>query len=120
VKEALQEVGLQALPSQKPRVRPSEKVHGIVSRREYVVDFLPKVKSRLFWATKSVEAAIEAIRKAAQTAVSVTERYYVFQYREVVAFVPVNPASTQSDPAIQLLAHHRRQPSLSSSLNKEN
>ena len=34
---------------------------------EYVVDFLPKVKLEIVLADDLVEAAIEAIRKAAQT-----------------------------------------------------
>jgi nitrogen regulatory protein P-II 1 len=57
VKEALQEVGLQGITVTEA------KGFG----RQYVVDFLPKVKIEIVLADDMVEKAVDAIRRAAQT-----------------------------------------------------
>src|SRR4051812_4479359 len=68
VKEALQEVGLQGITVLEAKGFGRQKGHTELYRgAEYVVDFLPKVKLEIVLADEMVEAAIEAIRKAAQT-----------------------------------------------------
>ena len=68
VKEALQEVGLQGITVTEAKGFGRQKGHTELYRgAEYVVDFLPKVKIEVVLADESVETAIEAIRKAAQT-----------------------------------------------------
>lgn len=68
VKEALQDVGLQGITVTEAKGFGRQKGHTELYRgAEYVVDFLPKVKIELVLADESVPAAVEAIRKAAQT-----------------------------------------------------
>ena len=68
VKEALQEVGLQGITVTEAKGFGRQKGHTELYRgAEYVVDFLPKVKIEVVLGDESVEGAIEAIRKAAQT-----------------------------------------------------
>ena len=51
---------------------------------EYVVDFLPKVKIEVVLGDESVESAIEAIRKAAQTGRIGDGKIFVSNIEEVV------------------------------------
>ena len=68
VKEALQEVGLQGITVIEAKGFGRQKGHTELYRgAEYVVDFLPKVKLEIVLNDETVESAIEAIRKAAQT-----------------------------------------------------
>lgn len=68
VKEALQEVGLQGITVTEAKGFGRQKGHTELYRgAEYVVDFLPKVKVEIVLADDTVEAAIEAIRSAAET-----------------------------------------------------
>jgi nitrogen regulatory protein PII len=68
VKEALQDVGLQGITVTEAKGFGRQKGHTELYRgAEYVVDFLPKVKIEVVLADESVEQAVEAIRKAAQT-----------------------------------------------------
>ena len=68
VKEALQEVGLQGITVTEAKGFGRHKGHTELYRwAEYVVDFLPKVKVEIVLADETVAAAVEAIRKAAQT-----------------------------------------------------
>ena len=68
VKEALQEVGLQDITVIEAKGFGRQKGHTELYRgAEYVVDFLPKVKLEIVLNDETVESAIEAIRKAAQT-----------------------------------------------------
>jgi nitrogen regulatory protein P-II 1 len=68
VKEALQEVGLQGITVIEAKGFGRQKGHTELYRgAEYVVDFLPKVKLEIVLADGLVDAAVEAIRKAAQT-----------------------------------------------------
>jgi len=68
VKEALQEVGLQGITVLEAKGFGRQKGHTELYRgAEYVIDFLPKVKIEVVVNDDQVEAAIEAIRKAAET-----------------------------------------------------
>ncbi len=68
VKEALQEVGLQGITVTEAKGFGRQKGHTELYRgAEYVVDFLPKVKVEIVLNDDAVEAAVEAIRKAAET-----------------------------------------------------
>jgi Nitrogen regulatory protein PII len=75
VKEALQEVGLQGITVTEAKGFGRQKGHTELYRgAEYVVDFLPKVKIEIVLGDDMVEKAVEAIRRAAQTGGSATER----------------------------------------------
>jgi nitrogen regulatory protein P-II 1 len=85
VKEALQEVGLQGITVTEAK--------GLVARRatpnfiagaEYVVDFLPKVKVEIVLADETAEAAIDAIRNAAQTGRIGDGKIFVSNIEEVI------------------------------------
>lgn len=68
VKEALQEVGLQGITVIEAKGFGRQKGHTELYRgAEYVVDFLPKVKLEIVLNDDMADAAIDAIRKAAQT-----------------------------------------------------
>jgi nitrogen regulatory protein P-II 1 len=68
VKEALQQVGVQGITVIEAKGFGRQKGHTELYRgAEYVVDFLPKVKLEVVLGDDMVEAAIDAIRKAAQT-----------------------------------------------------
>ena len=68
VKEALQEVGLQGITVTEAKGFGRQKGHTELYRgAEYVVDFLPKVKIEVVVSDENLTAAVEAIRKAAQT-----------------------------------------------------
>jgi nitrogen regulatory protein P-II 1 len=68
VKEALQQVGVQGITVIEAKGFGRQKGHTELYRgAEYVVDFLPKVKIEVVLGDSMVEAAIDAIRKAAQT-----------------------------------------------------
>ena len=68
VKEALHEVGIQGITVLEAKGFGRQKGHTELYRgAEYVVDFLPKLKLELVVSDASVESAIEAISKAAQT-----------------------------------------------------
>ena len=68
VKEALQEAGLQGITVTEAKGFGRQKGHTELYRgAEYVVDFLPKVKIEVVVADSGVDAAVEAIRNAAQT-----------------------------------------------------
>jgi nitrogen regulatory protein P-II 1 len=85
VKEALQEVGLQGITVTEAKGFGRQKGHTELYRgAEYVVDFLPKVKIEVVLADDNVEAAIEAIRKAAQTGRIGDGKIFVSNVEEVV------------------------------------
>ncbi len=68
VKEALQEVGLQGITVLEAKGFGRQKGHTELYRgAEYVIDFLPKVKLEVVVNDDQLDAAIEAIRKAAET-----------------------------------------------------
>lgn len=68
VKEALQDMGLQGMTVFEARGFGRQKGHTELYRgAEYVVDFLPKLKVELIVDDSVVEAAVEAITKAAHS-----------------------------------------------------
>ena len=68
VREALSEVGVTGLTVTEVKGFGRQNGHTELYRgAEYVVDFLPKIKVELVVAEATVEAAIEAIIKAART-----------------------------------------------------
>jgi nitrogen regulatory protein P-II 1 len=68
VKEALQDIGVQGITVIEAKGFGRQKGHTELYRgAEYVVDFLPKVKIEIVLSDEQVSAAVEAIRKAAQT-----------------------------------------------------
>ena len=68
VRDALSAIGVQGLTVTEVKGFGRQKGHTELYRgAEYVVDFLPKVKIEIAVADKQVEAAIEAICKAANT-----------------------------------------------------
>ena len=68
VKDALQEAGMQGITVVEAKGFGRQKGHTELYRgAEYVVDFLPKVKLEIVVADEQLDAAIEAIKTAAQT-----------------------------------------------------
>jgi len=68
IKEALQDVGLQGITVLEAKGFGRQKGHTELYRgAEYVVDFLPKVKIELVIEDNQLDAAVEAIQKAAYT-----------------------------------------------------
>lgn len=68
VKEALHDVGVQGLTVLEAKGFGRQKGHTELYRgAEYVVDFLPKLKIEVVVSDDTVDAAIDAISKAAQT-----------------------------------------------------
>ena len=68
VKDALQEAGLQGITVTEAKGFGRQKGHTELYRgAEYVVDFLPKVKIEIVLTEESLEQAVEAIVKSAQT-----------------------------------------------------
>lgn len=68
VKEALQEIGLQGMTVVEAKGFGRQKGHTELYRgAEYVVDFLPKLKIEVVVEDGQVDAALEAIQKAAKT-----------------------------------------------------
>jgi nitrogen regulatory protein P-II 1 len=83
VKEALQDVGLQGITVTEAKGFGRQKGH-TYRGAEYVVDFLPKVKIEVVLADENVEAAIDAIRKAAQTGRIGDGKIFVSNIEEVI------------------------------------
>ncbi|MBT7642052.1 MAG: P-II family nitrogen regulator [Rhodobiaceae bacterium] len=68
VKDSLQEAGVQGITVVEAKGFGRQKGHTELYRgAEYVVDFLPKVKLEVVVADDQLEAAIEAIKTAAET-----------------------------------------------------
>ena len=85
VKEALQEVGLQGITVTEAKGFGRQKGHTELYRgAEYVVDFLPKVKVEIVLADGQADAAIEAIRNAAQTGRIGDGKIFVSNIEEVI------------------------------------
>lgn len=85
VKEALQEVGLQGITVTEAKGFGRQKGHTELYRgAEYVVDFLPKVKLEIVTDDETVEAAVEAIRSAAQTGRIGDGKIFVSSVEEVI------------------------------------
>ena len=60
------------------------RAYGCIRGAEYVVDFLPKVKVEIVLADETAEAAIEAIRNAAQTGRIGDGKIFVSNIEEVI------------------------------------
>jgi nitrogen regulatory protein P-II 1 len=85
VKEALQDVGVQGITVTEAKGFGRQKGHTELYRgAEYVVDFLPKVKLEIVLADGQVDAAIEAIRKAAQTGRIGDGKIFISNIEEVI------------------------------------
>ncbi len=85
VKEALQDVGLQGITVLEAKGFGRQKGHTELYRgAEYVVDFLPKVKIEVVVADDAVDAAVEAIRKAAQTGRIGDGKIFISHIEEVI------------------------------------
>lgn len=85
VKEALQDVGLQGITVTEAKGFGRQKGHTELYRgAEYVVDFLPKVKLEIVTNDETVEAAVEAIRNAAQTGRIGDGKIFVSSVEEVI------------------------------------
>jgi nitrogen regulatory protein P-II 1 len=68
IKEALNELGLQGITVLEAKGFGRQKGHTELYRgAEYIVDFLPKVKIELIIEDQQLDAAVEAIQKAAHT-----------------------------------------------------
>ena len=85
VKEALQEVGVQGITVTEAKGFGRQKGHTELYRgAEYVVDFLPKVKIEIVIGEKLVEAAVEAIQKAARTGRIGDGKIFVLNVEEAI------------------------------------
>ena len=85
VREALAEVGASGLTVTEVKGFGRQKGHTELYRgAEYVVDFLPKIKIEIVVATDRVDAAIEAIVKAARTGKIGDGKIFVIPVEQVV------------------------------------
>ena len=85
VREAVSEMGISGLTVTEVKGFGRQKGHTELYRgAEYVVDFLPKVKIEIVVATEQVDAAIEAIIKAARTGKIGDGKIFVMPVEQVV------------------------------------
>ena len=85
VKEALQAIGLQGMTVLEAKGFGRQKGHTELYRgAEYVVDFLPKVKLEVAVEDETLDAAIEAITKAAHTGKIGDGKVFVFSLEQAV------------------------------------
>jgi nitrogen regulatory protein P-II 2 len=85
VRDALSEIGIQGLTVTEVRGFGRQKGHTELYRgAEYVVDFLPKVKIEIAVGDNQVEAAIEAISKAANTGKIGDGKIFIYNLEQVV------------------------------------
>ena len=85
VRESLSEVGVTGLTVTEVKGFGRQKGHTELYRgAEYVVDFLPKIKIEIVVADETVEAAIEAIIKAARTGKIGDGKIFVTTVEQVV------------------------------------
>lgn len=85
VKEALQETGIQGLSVIEAKGFGRQKGHTELYRgAEYIVDFLPKVKIEVVLADDQLEAAIDAIVKAARTDKIGDGKIFVYEIEQAV------------------------------------
>jgi len=85
VREALAEVGVSGLTVTEVKGFGRQKGHTELYRgAEYVVDFLPKVKIEVVVTESMLDAAIEAIIKAARTGKIGDGKVFVFDVGQVV------------------------------------
>ena len=85
VKEALHEIGIQGITVTEAKGFGRQKGHTELYRgAEYVVDFLPKVKLEVVLPSEQLEAAVEAIQKAARTGRIGDGKIFVFDVAEAI------------------------------------
>ena len=85
VREALSEVGITGLTVTEVKGFGRQKGHTELYRgAEYVVDFLPKIKIEIVVANENVDAAIDAIIKAARTGKIGDGKIFVTPVEQVV------------------------------------
>ncbi len=85
VKEALQEIGVQGITVTEAKGFGRQKGHTELYRgAEYVVDFLPKVKVEVVLADDRLEAALDAIQKAARTGRIGDGKIFVLSVEEAI------------------------------------
>ena len=85
VREALGELGVTGVTVTEVKGFGRQKGHTELYRgAEYVVDFLPKVKVEVALAEDSVESAVEAIIKAAQTGKIGDGKIFINSLEEVI------------------------------------
>jgi nitrogen regulatory protein P-II 1 len=85
VREALHDVGVTGMTVTEVKGFGRQKGHTELYRgAEYVVDFLPKLKLEIVVTDESVDAAIEAIVKAARTGKIGDGKIFVFPTEQVV------------------------------------
>jgi nitrogen regulatory protein PII len=85
VRESLHEVGVTGMTVTEVKGFGRQKGHTELYRgAEYVVDFLPKIKLEIVVEDSGVEAAIEAIVKAARTGKIGDGKIFVFPMEQVV------------------------------------
>ena len=95
VREALAEVGVTGLTVTEVKGFGRQKGHTELYRgAEYVVDFLPKVKIEVVVTEKMLEAAIEAIVKAARTGKIGDGKVWI---SEIARVVRIRTAETGTD-----------------------
>ncbi|MBY8964569.1 P-II family nitrogen regulator [Algiphilus sp.] len=85
VREALSEIGVQGITVTEVKGFGRQKGHTELYRgAEYVVDFLPKVKIEVAIEPDKLDAAIEAITKAAHTGKIGDGKVFVFELEQAV------------------------------------
>ena len=85
VKVALQEVGVQGITVTEAKGFGRQKGHTELYRgAEYVVDFLPKVKIEIVLPPEQLDAAIQAIQKAARTGRIGDGKIFILDVQEVI------------------------------------
>ena len=85
VKEALHEVGIKGITVTEAKGFGRQKGHTELYRgAEYVVDFLPKVKIEIVVPNERLEAAVEAIQKAARTGRIGDGKIFVLDVQEAI------------------------------------
>ena len=85
VREALSEIGVQGITVTEVKGFGRQKGHTELYRgAEYVVDFLPKIKIEIVVANENVDAAIDAIIKAARTGKIGDGKIFVSTVEQVV------------------------------------
>lgn len=85
VKEALQEIGLQGMTVIEAKGFGRQKGHTELYRgAEYVVDFLPKIKIEIVIDDAQLDAALEAIQKAAKTGKIGDGKIFVMDVENVI------------------------------------
>ena len=85
VKDALAEVGIEGMTITEVKGFGRQKGHTELYRgAEYVVDFLPKVKIEIVVTNERLEAAVEAIQKAARTGRIGDGKIFVSEIQEAI------------------------------------